>query len=335
MRTPRASLTRQIALMTLTSLTALTFLACKGDEPASAIASAPAQAAGAAAQDPSRAPAQVADRAPSADSPRYVVLGSALTETVFALGHGGAVVGVDSTSAWPEQARALPQLGYLRKISAESVLSLSPTHIIAAEGAGPPSAIDQLRGAQGLTLTIVPGGDSVQDAKARILTVGQLLDAQDAAADLVAAMDAKLHEVKLAQAADPSTMPRALFIYARGAKILMVAGRDTPAHTMLTLAGAKNAAESLEGFKPLTPEAVIQAAPEVIVMPSEGAQSIGGEQGVFSLPGLAQTPAGQRRALILVDDVKLLGFGPRLGEAVAELHQRLRQSAQAPQEATP
>ncbi|MEM7524411.1 MAG: hypothetical protein AAF360_11760 [Pseudomonadota bacterium] len=55
-----------------------------------------------------------------ADTPaRIVSAGGDLTEIIFALGHGGRLVGADSTSTHPAEAKALPQVGYVRRLAAE------------------------------------------------------------------------------------------------------------------------------------------------------------------------------------------------------------------------
>ena len=57
------------------------------------------------------------------------------------------LVGVDTTSLYPEAARRLPSVGYARSLSAEGVLSLRPTLIVASEDAGPPAVLRQLSAA--------------------------------------------------------------------------------------------------------------------------------------------------------------------------------------------
>jgi iron complex transport system substrate-binding protein len=116
--------------------------------------------------------------------------------------------------------------------------------------------------------------------------------------------------------------PTAILIYARGAGTMMVAGKDTAGAAMLELAGARNPV-TFSGFKPLSPEALVEAAPEVIVIPARGLATLGGEAGLLAVPGVAATPAGRARRFVAMDDLLLLGFGPRLGEAVDELSSRL------------
>src|SRR5690554_1264961 len=68
---------------------------------------------------------------------RIVALGGPITEIVYALGAGEAVVGADITSTYPESVTALPRVGMYRSIAAEGVLSLTPTMVLGIEGVGP------------------------------------------------------------------------------------------------------------------------------------------------------------------------------------------------------
>jgi iron complex transport system substrate-binding protein len=130
-------------------------------------------------------------------------------------------------------------------------------------------------------------------------------------------------EAARALRAEAATTPRVLFVYARGAGTMMVAGTETPAEAMIALAGAANAAEGFAGFKPMTAEAVVAAQPDVILMPERGLESLGGADGLLEQPGVALTPAGKNRRIVTMDDLLLLGFGPRLGEAVQTLTTKL------------
>src|SRR5690554_4553900 len=78
---------------------------------------------------------------------RVVSLGGAVSEIVVALGQGGRLVARDTTSTWPEAVAALPDVGYLRQLSPEGLISVAPDLILAEEGAGPPEAVEVLRAA--------------------------------------------------------------------------------------------------------------------------------------------------------------------------------------------
>jgi iron complex transport system substrate-binding protein len=263
-----------------------------------------------------------ATRSFAADAaPRLVTLGGDITEIVFALGAGGGVVGADTSSVYPPDTSALPKVGYQRQLAAEGVLALNPTLILASDEAGPPPAIVQLRDA-GVRIEVVEGGDTPAGAAAKIRRVADVLGRKADGERVVAAMDATLAQAR-AQVADTTSKPRVLFIYARGAGTVMVAGGATPADEMIRLAGGTNAIQDFDGFKPLTAEAVVAAAPDAVLMLARGVDSLGGADAVWSQPGMAQTPAGAKRRLVAMDDLLLLGFGPRLGTAVGELVQQL------------
>ena len=262
-------------------------------------------------------------------SKRYVVLGGTLAEIASALGHEAELVGTDTSSTYPDTVQALPKVGYYRKVSPEGVLSLTPTHVIATAEAGPAEALTQFEGA-GVTVERVESEqEGALGAYARVRRVGELLGEAQCAEQLVAAMQQDLEQVEARRAELKETPIKVLFIYARGANMLMVAGQETAAEEMLTLAGFENAVQGVEGFKPLSPEVVVKAQPDVILIPEQGAESLGGHQGVLALPGLAMTEAAQHGRLVTSDDLALIGFGPRFPRALKQLQRDVERSAAA------
>ena len=254
-------------------------------------------------------------------SERIVTLGGTITEIVFALGAGGRVVGVDASSSFPAAAERLPKVAYHRRLSAEGVLSLSPTLIIATTEAGPPEALRQIESA-GVRLLVLPNEASVDGAVDMIESIARHLGARETGAALVRNLKEDLARVE-SSIPRTGTRAKALFLYARGQGTLMVAGRDTGADTMIGLAGGANAVRGYSGYKPLTSEAAVAAAPNVILLMDSGLASVGGVQGLWRLPGLALTPAGKQGRVASMDGLLLLGFGPRLGQAVGMLNRAL------------
>src|SRR5690606_33743928 len=105
---------------------------------------------------------------------------------------------------------------------------------------------------------------------------------------------------------------------------MMVAGQNTPLDAVINLAGGVNAAQGFEDFKPFTPEALLEANPDAILMFDSGLQSIGGAEVILNIEGVGQTNAGKNKKIIAMDGQYLSGFSPRLGDAVLELNQKLR-----------
>ncbi|WP_146618380.1 heme/hemin ABC transporter substrate-binding protein [Lujinxingia litoralis] len=258
--------------------------------------------------------------AAAADDPveaeRLVVLGGPIAEIAFALGAGDQVVAADKSAEYPPEAAAVATLDYYRKTSVEAVLSRRPGRVLASEGVGPAEVVDQLKAA-GVEVTVFEEPHNIAQARERILKVGEALGRSEEARGLVAEFDATLENAE-ASAARVDGEPRAIFVYARGPGTLLIGGRGTSAATAIELAGA-NLVSGVEDFRPMSAEGLIATRPDVIVMTEKGLKSLGGVDKVWELPGMSQTPAAGFRQVVVVDDLKLLGFGPRFGEAVSEL----------------
>lgn len=248
---------------------------------------------------------------------RIVIAGGDLTEIAWALGAGERVVGVDTTSTWPPAAAGLPQIGYVRSLSAEGVLSLTPDLLLAAADAGPDIALDQLRAA-GVTVAVAPAADQVGAIPAKIAFVGDALGLDAEAEQLAEAFTAKLAAVR-EKVGRLDDRPRVLFILAARNGAPLVAGEGTSADGMIALAAGQNAATGFQGYKPMSEEAIIAARPDVILMMQEHAEQIGGASAVLDRPEIALTPAGRAGRVIAMPGMLLLGFGPRTPAAIAEL----------------
>jgi iron complex transport system substrate-binding protein len=251
---------------------------------------------------------------------RVVSLGGDVTEIVYAIHAQDQLAGVDSTSTWPEAARKLPVVGYVRQLSAEGVLSLHPDLILATHDAGPPTAIEQIRGA-GVRIEALPVSRSAADIEAKIRRIGELTGHAKEADALAGDVAARFAALAKAVAAMP-THPHAVFLMSTGQGSPMAAGHDTAADRAIVLAGGVNAAADLPGYKALSPEALVAMKPDVILLMKEREDAVGGIDGVLRMPGVADTPAGKARRIYFVEGQALLGFGPRTAENAAALQAR-------------
>lgn len=249
---------------------------------------------------------------------RLITIGGAVTETVFALGAGDQVVGIDQTSTYPAKAiSALPQVGYARALAAEGLLSLRADLLIAGPEAGPETSLQQVEAA-GLHVLRLEPGFTPESAMQRILAIGTALSRLAEAEKLTGQIEHKLARIEM-EIARQSSHPKVLFLLQAGRGAPMAAGRNTAADAMIALAGGENVAKAFSGYKPLSPEAMLQAAPDILLMMQPSITAMGGEAAVLSLPEIAKTPAALNRRLIAIDGNYMLGFGPRLADAVAEL----------------
>lgn len=251
---------------------------------------------------------------------RIVSVGGALTEIIYALGGSQRLVGIDTTSLYPEAATKLPSIGYARTLSSEGILALAPTLVVATEDAGPPAVLRQLQAA-GVPVNILAANDRFEGVVDRVQRLGELLGRTTEAAQYIGKLKADWQQVRMPIAARKGQGPRVLFVLSHAPGQVMVGGQGSSAEAMLHYVGARNAVEGFHGFKPLTPEAVIAAQPEIVLFTEQGLAVVGGIEGALRLPGLAQTPAGQHRRIVALEAMFMLGFGPRLPQAVAALDQ--------------
>ncbi|WP_158044712.1 heme/hemin ABC transporter substrate-binding protein [Skermanella pratensis] len=252
---------------------------------------------------------------------RIVSVGGAITEIVNELGLGDRLVAVDSTSQHPPAMRALPQVGYMRALSAEGVAALRPDLVLLSDNAGPPPVIAQIR-SLGIPTRMVPDRPTVAGVAEKVRAVGSFLDRQGEAEAMARDIVEGVEAVR-AVVADIPDRPRVLFLMGLGRGAPTAAGQNTAADAMIRLAGGVNAMEGYEGYKPASGEAILAAAPDVLLLPSDALEAAGGRDAILAMPQFAGTPAARHGRLVAMDTLYLLGFGPRLPHAAADLARAL------------
>ena len=257
------------------------------------------------------------------DTPqRVVTLGSDVTEIVHALGEGKRLVGRDATSIFPEEANALPNVGYFRQLGAEGVLSLKPDLILAATLAGPAETLKQIEGT-GVKIVTMPDAMSPEGVLRKVEIVAGALGVPEKGADLAGKLRQRFDEAAK-QIAAMSGKPKVLFIIAAGGGAPMAAGTRTAADALIALAGGENVFAVHSGYKAVSLEATAAAAPEAIAMMDQTLGNLGGVDGVTGHPALRLTPAAKTGRIIARDGSYLLTFGPRLPEAMADFARAIR-----------
>ena len=256
---------------------------------------------------------------------RLISIGGALTEIIYLLKADAELVGVDTTSIYPAEASRLPNVGYARSLSSEGILALCPTQLIATKDAGPPIVLRQIINS-GIPLSILPSGHQFIDVINRVRTIGRLVHKTDAAESLASRLLLEWNATQKRVTNSKLNKTRVLFILSQNPSQLMVGGEKTSAAAMIAYAGARNAISGFSGFKPLTPEAVIAANPDVLLLTDQGVKAVGGIGGVLRFPVISQTRAGKEQKVVSLEAMYLLGFGPRMPLAAAELNLLLQQA---------
>ncbi|HEX5096115.1 MAG TPA: ABC transporter substrate-binding protein [Acidimicrobiia bacterium] len=254
------------------------------------------------------------------DADRIVPLSGSLAEVVFALGLGDHVVARDVSTTFPE-AEHLPLVTHAHDVSAEGVLSVGATVVLAQPDTGPPEALDQIRAA-GVPVVVFDLPTQLEDVSTRIHAIAAALGVPTEGAALAERTQAAIADAQRAIPHDEPP-PRVAFLYMRGtAGVYLIAGDGSGADSMIEAAGAIDAGTAMgldKPFTPITSEALVEAAPDVILMTTTGLESVGGIDGLLQIPGIAQTPAGRERRVITQEDGVLYSFGARTPAALATL----------------
>lgn len=255
----------------------------------------------------------------AATQEKIVSLGGDVTEIVYALSAESSLVARDSTSQWPQPATALPDVGYLRQLNAEGILAMRPTLVLASAQAQPSLALKQVEQSNVRVVTVPGSNDlSVIDEKVRVIAE---------ATHRVEQGDALRKNLRQALAALPSSPlnKRVLFILNHGGMTAMAAGQQTGADAAIRAAGLQNAMQGFARYQPLSQEGVIASQPDLVVISQDGVSAMGGEDNLWKLPGLAQTPAGKNKQVLQIDDMALLGFSVRTPQAIQQLRDKAEQ----------
>ena len=255
----------------------------------------------------------------SSAAERISSLGGDVTGIVYALEAPSQLVARDSTSSWRAATQSLPDVGYLRQLSTEGILSLRPTLVLASSQAQPSLVLQKVEGSK-VQVANGPGGydAAAKDNKGQVIADALGKQTQGDA------LRKTLHDDMAKIPAQPLNK-RVLFILSHGGSGALVAGQQTAADGAIKLAGLQNAMQGFDHYRTMSQEGVIASLPDLVVISADGLKGMGGEAALWKLPGLAQTPAGRNKQVLVIDDMALLGFGPRTPQALQQLRQKAEQ----------
>lgn len=251
------------------------------------------------------------------DTSKILAIGGDITEILYSLGLEAKIIGVDATSQFPAEAlKQKTNVGYMRALSTEGVLSIAPHLIIASVSAGPPEVVKALKQTS-VPYLEVDEGHSPEGVVEKVRFVAQALDVSAEGNRLALKIESEF-KVLADQRAKIGKPSRAVFILGSQSGRATVGGSGTSADAIFKLAGIENAAASVNGYKPVVDEALVQMMPDVIVTMrrSSGTHDI---DKVMSMPGMQSTPAGRGNRTVVMDGLYLLGFGPRTPAAALDL----------------
>lgn len=264
----------------------------------------------------------VNDAQPSAQADRIVALdrNGTLGTIVYALGLGSHVVGRDRSTTFPS-ALSVPEVTDAgHSINTERVLDTAPTIVLAGTDANPETAIGALR-ASGIDVVTFDSKRSVDTTAQLIHDVADALGVPEAGEKLVARTEEQIGQAK-ASIPDPSGDPTMAFLYIRGEHLILMSGPGSGADDLIEHLGGVDAgtkAGLTAAFTQVSTETMMKADPDVILVMTQGADSVGGMEKVLELPAVAETKAGRAKRIVAMDETQILMFGPDTGQVLRAL----------------
>ncbi len=258
---------------------------------------------------------------------RVIALAPHATELLFAAGGAGRVVGVMNYSDYPEQAKALPQVGSNSQIDMERLLSLKPDLVVVWHSGNTPRQIEQVERLGVPVFHSEPRRlEQVADS---LLRLGRLMGTEAAAGAAAASYRAKI----AALGARYGKRPEVGVFYQVWDQPLYTLNGSQIASDIIRLCGGRNVFAGLKAVAPqVGVEAVLQADPEAILA---GARHDPANPGLTMWSAYRGMTAVRRGNLFTVDGDLLTRPGPRTAEGAAMLCEQLEQArARRPQGAS-
>ncbi len=248
---------------------------------------------------------------------RIVCLVPSITETLFALGLGDAIIGVtDYCTHPPDDVARVAKVGGTKDPHIENIIQLAPDLVIVNDEENRQEDFAALT-ERGLSV-YVTAPHTVADGITMIERLGPVLGCQTASDQMVTRLRATYDQVVTAI----SVLPRLRVFCPIWRKPWMTFNADTYADDMLWCCGAENVVRTKpERYFATTLEDIELLAPEVVLLPSEPYPFT--DKHFVHLKALADTPAGRGGHFYCIDGMALCWYGPRIADGLTELSRLL------------
>ncbi|MDK4575162.1 heme/hemin ABC transporter substrate-binding protein [Kingella kingae] len=246
--------------------------------------------------------------ASNAFAQRIVVLTPDTAEIVAKLGAANEVVGIHEYNHLPEYTQT-PTIGFFRTLSPESIVSKKPDLVLGSFVATPNTIFQNLK-QSGVRAENVNPTETLAEYTASINRIGALIGKQAQASELTKQFQAAIKQ-------QPATGKRYLLSYDGR----YVSGRGTVGDTLIKLAGGINAADSVQGLKPLSREAWLAAKPDVIIIAKHNEAMLGGASKLAARPELSGSPAAKNGKIVFWTGDHFLRYSLHTPESIKQLNQ--------------
>jgi iron complex transport system substrate-binding protein len=245
-----------------------------------------------------------------AEARRIVSLAPSVTETLFAVGAGGDVVGTTDLSDFPPAAQHIDRVGSYMQPNVEAVVAHRPDVVIAVPSPGNRESVEAIA-TLGIPVVIVEEGPAVADVLRSIRRIAEEAGKAEAGRALADRIQNDIERVR----AQTASFPRKRVLMVVGQNPFVAVGDGTLLDELMRAAGAENVAAGLGRWPRLSVEYVIRSDPEILIDSSMGDEASGGAAFYRDL-ALRAVREGRLYAIRLDE---MLRPGPRLAEGLVKL----------------
>ena len=252
---------------------------------------------------------------------RIVSLAPSNTEILFAIGAGKQVVGRDQLSDFPEEAKAVADIGQtFDALNTELIVAQKPDLVLAAE-INTPEQVKQLENL-GLTVYYLKNPTTLEGMYDNLALVAQMTGHSEEAAKLIESLKARVDAVDKKIA--PLSSRISVFYELDGTDPAKpyTAGKGTFITLLIERAGGSNIASDLDGYPQLSLEQVVAADPAFILL-GDARYGVSPES-IAQRPGWENLSAVKNGQVVPFNDDLVSRPGPRLVDALDELAKLLR-----------
>ena len=249
---------------------------------------------------------------------RIISIGGCVTETVFTLNQGERVIAVDISSTIPSKVKTLPQVGYIRAISSEGILSMMPDYILTTSDIGPPKVIEHLK-KSGVKMEIFNSPHTLDEIIDLVYNVSIILGVRDQGEITIDKMKKEFELIN--KDIDNYTFnPKIVFFMNPSTGSYTAAGNTTRADYLIEFLGGENIfSDKFSKYKKVTKEEIVKFNPDIILVSSYSSNDEKSSSIFVESEEFKSVAAVLNNRVIDLDMGRFLSFGPSFTSNVLEL----------------
>ena len=205
------------------------------------------------------------------DAGRIVIV-PIITETVYAVGIGDKLVGVTTYCNYPDDVNSRKENGTLSNIggystpNVEAILNLTPDLVLVDGSVSAHQTLIDSLTVMNVTVVAIYKGSSIGEVYKNIEMVGKISGASDNSTALINEMKSRISNIesKLSSVTTQRSIVDAIWL-----DPIYVAAGNTYVQDMFNISKGNNPFADQTGFPVVSMEAVIEANPDVLVLPGK------------------------------------------------------------------